>query len=375
MMYPVSLLGSALLTASLARANPYARSGVTKSVLPFQVINSTSTAEVISVKGGLDLPKLTPGVNDTTFDWWYFDAVSTGKNESVTLVFYNFGQTTLAVPYLDGPLLVQVTGTYENGTAFSKAIAASGNANFESSDRGIASEWIGSGGSYSFTGSSLDMINPSYTISIDDPESGISGSLKLQSISPSRYPCDLNIPGVTQEIIPDIYWSNAVPDADAIAEFTIDGEPLQFQGYGYHDKNWGVKPLEETLNTWYWGHARVGSYSLVWLDALAKDGKEHFSSWITKDGDVVSKSCEEQSIVVRPWGENSEYPPTTNLSAPSGYNIRYELGDGKAFVANFTVEAVTMSIGIYQRLIGPIVGGIEGEEQYEGRSLCEQFQY
>lgn len=166
-----------------------------------------------------------------------------------------------------------------------------------------------------------------------------------------------------------------MPDSNAVADLVIDGEPFHLQGYGYHDKNWGVGSLDQTTKTWYWGHGRVGPYSLVWFDAVDKAGTEHFSSWVTKDGEVLAMSCADQTTTVRPWGNNSEYPPAPGLAQPSGYNIRFDMGDGKAFVANFTAEAIQLDMDIYKRLIGPIVGGIEGEEQYEGRSLCEQFQF
>lgn len=70
-MHTVFLLGSALLAARLAGASltPGA-SDDTSIVLPFQVTNGTSTAEVLSVDGRIDLTKMTPGVNETTFDWY-----------------------------------------------------------------------------------------------------------------------------------------------------------------------------------------------------------------------------------------------------------------------------------------------------------------
>lgn len=172
-----------------------------------------------------------------------------------------------------------------------------------------------------------------------------------------------------------MWWANAIPDSAAVADLVIDGEPFHLQGYGYHDKNWGIGSLDKATKTWYWGHGRVGPYSLVWFDAVDKAGTEHFSSWVTKDGEVLAMSCADQATVVRPWGNNSEYPPAPGMAQPSGYNIRFDMGDGKAFVANFTAEAIQLDQDIYKRLIGPIVGGIEGEEQYEGRSLCEQFQF
>lgn len=182
---------------------------------------------------------------------------------------------------------------------------------------------------------------------------------------------------MTEEIVPNVYWSNAVPFADeSWAEFEIGGKFFDVYGFGYHDKNWGSKPLKDSVDTWYQGHGYVGNYSLVWFDALDKDGEEHFSSFITHlDGEVVCNSCMRQPVVVRPWGENSAYPPKRGLPAPSGYNVRYDLGGGKAFVANFTIDSVQLSTDTHKRVIGHVSGGFEGEVQYEGRALCEQFQF
>lgn len=64
------LFGFALLAAILAAAiSPPPSADAQHLVLPFQVTNGTSIAEIMSVDGGLDLPKMSPGVNDSTFDW------------------------------------------------------------------------------------------------------------------------------------------------------------------------------------------------------------------------------------------------------------------------------------------------------------------
>lgn len=68
-MHVLFLLGLQLLAASLAGASSEAANGSAIFKLPLQPINGTSAAEVVSVDGGLDLPKLTPGVNTSTFDW------------------------------------------------------------------------------------------------------------------------------------------------------------------------------------------------------------------------------------------------------------------------------------------------------------------
>lgn len=193
-------------------------------------------------------------------------------------------------------------------------------------------------------------------------------------VSPPHYPCDINKSGVSQKIIPQYYWSNAVPDAIATVDMTIQGKPLKFTGVGYHDENWATTHIKNVVRSWHWGHGQVGPYSLVWFDTITRDGEEHFASWITKGGKVVGQSCEPQAVVVRPWGQNVEFPPPSKYDAPSGYTLRYNLGN-RAFVANFTRELTTLSTDTYKRMIGTISGGLEGGEQYSGRSLCEQFQF
>lgn len=68
-MHVFLLLSLQLLAASLAGASPPPTNGGSIFTLPFQVINGTSAAEILSIDGGLDLPKLKPGVNASTFDW------------------------------------------------------------------------------------------------------------------------------------------------------------------------------------------------------------------------------------------------------------------------------------------------------------------
>ncbi|RKL26372.1 hypothetical protein BFJ72_g13768 [Fusarium proliferatum] len=374
-MYLASILSSALIVASVARSNPSGQSCVTGVELPFKLIDGHTHIETVSVKGGLDLPKLTPGVNASTWDWWYFDAVSATDNAAISVVLYNMAPNSLSIPYPGGPLFIAVRVTFKNGTSIDKSTVPNLGADFQISDRGLASQWRGNTSLHTFTGSSLNVPNPIYTLSINDPGRGVVGSFQLKSVAPPHYPCHLNRPGVSEQLFPNIWWANAVPDAEAVVDLVIDGESFHLRGNGYHDKNWGSGSLEAITKTWYWGHGRVGPYSLVWFDAVDKSGKEYFSSWITKGDKVLTQSCACHSVTVRPWGKNSQYPPIPGLAGPSGFNIRYDMGNGKAFTANFTHGATQLDTANYQRFTGPITGGIEGKKKHKGMALCEQFKY
>lgn len=70
-MKTLLLLAFVLIAAGLTGASPPPAFANSKHfVLPFQVTNGTSTAEILSVDSGLVDPKMIPDVNDSTFDWY-----------------------------------------------------------------------------------------------------------------------------------------------------------------------------------------------------------------------------------------------------------------------------------------------------------------
>lgn len=71
---------------------------------------------------GLDGPKVKPA-NTTTFDWWYFDAVSddlaSGDLSSVVLVFYDATPGGFAaLSNKTTKLEASITGSFKDGTPF-----------------------------------------------------------------------------------------------------------------------------------------------------------------------------------------------------------------------------------------------------------------
>ncbi|UKZ48287.1 hypothetical protein TrVGV298_002510 [Trichoderma virens] len=81
------------------------------------------------------------------------------------------------------------------------------------------------------------------------PSFGVYGTVTLHSVTP-HYRCGLNVAGVSEEILPNIGWANAVPDGYAVVDLVIKDTKLQFRnGIAYHDKNRGTAPLAENLET------------------------------------------------------------------------------------------------------------------------------
>lgn len=83
---------------------------------------------------------------------------------------------------MGGALVVQVSGTFIDGTTFYKSMPATRNASVVANDRGLASHWDGDGGDFSFSGTSLDAPNITYSISGDDPDTASFGTVTLRSV-------------------------------------------------------------------------------------------------------------------------------------------------------------------------------------------------
>ncbi|RDW56349.1 hypothetical protein BP6252_14174 [Coleophoma cylindrospora] len=167
-----------------------------------------------------------------------------------------------------------------------------------------------------------------------------------------------------------------IPDAATNVNLTVDGSPVSFaDGVGYHDKNWGDAPFADSVSSWYWGHANLGPYSIVWFDAIDSTGTEHHSGYVAKDG-VFSGGCGDAAVVVRPWGENSTYPPLVTTGIMQGLELTFDLGQAGEFVANVTTGSAVSTSDTYVRTIGTVVGGLVGSnETFEGAALFEEFKY
>jgi hypothetical protein len=127
------------------------------------------------------------------------------------------------------------------------------------------------------------------------------------------------------------------------------------------------------VNSWYWGHGRLGPYSLVWFDIIGADGNEYVSSYASLDGEIIASSC--SGIKVRPTGSNSQYPPVIGSGNPEGFYIELDLADGNVLEVNVTIAVVTADVGLYSRFTGSLSGGVQGSAIYQGVALYEEFTF
>lgn len=181
--------------------------------------------------------------------------------------------------------------------------------------------------------------------------------------------------GANQNLLPGLYWANAVPDSNTIVDLQVGSDDIKFtDGVGYHDKNWGNKSIIDGPRYWDWGHGRLGPFSVVWYNLLDYEGNESRRSFVTKDGEVLLVSCDLDAMVVRQRGGKAAWPPTTGLLETEGLSINYTLPDGKVFAIDVTTELIVRDeSGAYQRANGLLKGGFVGEETFEGRGHYEEF--
>ena len=146
------------------------------------ITGQNSIAQYVSGASGLDGPKITPVVNATSYDWWYFDAVADDASMGIVVVFYL--STDLGLPFLAplSAISVDVFATFADGTLvflpLNDVPGNAGSATITTDGDGASGVWEGTG--FSFEGT-LDL--SSYTVTIDNPTLGISGTLDLKSVS------------------------------------------------------------------------------------------------------------------------------------------------------------------------------------------------
>ncbi|KAK7059644.1 hypothetical protein R3P38DRAFT_2679231, partial [Favolaschia claudopus] len=331
--------------------------------IPSAIQTGPSIAQFKSSSHGLDAPKLS-SVNASAFDWWYFDAISTDPDNLVSVVITLFTTVHDALPFVettDNALTADIIASFPNGTrvkadilADSATVIAEGNTS--------SGEWHGTG--FKWSGGPLG-----YTITINSPLVGVKGSIHFLPVAPPHLPCGPVQAGQTLEVGPHIGWANVMPDAKVSVDLVVNGTRVAFNGIGYHDKNWSDQPFPTHVASWYWGHAHVGPYSLVWFDFLDRTGTEYVSAYLAKNGKIIMATCAADSISVRP-NDGSAFPPVLSTPNPAGYHISLKQGRMEADVQ--LVRDLVDPTPAYGRFIGAVAARIDGKE-FSGMAVCEQF--
>ncbi|KAI9730732.1 MAG: hypothetical protein M1834_005701 [Cirrosporium novae-zelandiae] len=310
---------------------------------PTVVDDVTSNAQFISSFSSFDTPKVRP-ITNSSFDWWYFDAVSADQEYSVTVIFFTAPQSAFPFVEYETILPVYLFVSVPGDPFFLAEVAFAQSATIITVGDGASGCWEPTG--FQFCG------NPDmsvYRIDIASPTLDIGGSLVLDSVAPAHYPC--------ASLVLVRTWS---------CYLILVGQML------FQTPFWADQPMQDNVASWYWGHGRLGPYSIVWFDIKHLNGTEYTSGYVSKGGKVLSHSC--HGVKVRPTGNNSTYPPTLESPMPSGYHVEIYLGrKGKLEVDVSLVNLLLDVDGLYTRWAGSLSGGIKRKKKFKGTSICEQF--
>ncbi len=57
-------------------------------------------------------------------------------------------------------------------------------------------------------------------------------------------------------------WTVAVPTAKVEGYLLKDNKKVDVKGHGYHDHNWGSKPMSSTFKNWFWGKVHTDEFTI-----------------------------------------------------------------------------------------------------------------
>ncbi|EKM52035.1 uncharacterized protein PHACADRAFT_150957 [Phanerochaete carnosa HHB-10118-sp] len=372
-----SVLFSQILAVVIAQRSP-----ISLDIISGAPASGQSKVHLTSSATGFDAPKALP-INGSSFDWYYFDIISEDSRSSIFLAFFLAPISSLwdNLPVFPTAVWTDAFISLPDGSALN--LDAGGN------DLIVMTTVNGSSGTLNGTGWGWAGVPDMsfYEVIIDSPETGVQGTLTFKSTAPAHFPCAPITASGEQSFMlgsAPFGWANAVPDANANVDIVINGTEVKFSGAGYHDKasilagNWGPTAVDTVAKSWLWGHARFGSYTIVWYDLISPDGSEHVSSYISRKGKVLAASC--SNMTVRPTGANSVFPPVFGSGPPGGFHISaYVEGEGQL---ELDVNHTTLILGdsniTMYRWSGMVRGGFKDDRHgitLDGPAMYELFAF
>ena len=178
-----------------------------------------------------EFPKMTH-LNASTWELWYFDAVSAFSDAAITVSFFWDGsQSALG----KGSLRTKLTAIWPDGSAFHTENFAEKSTVESCPEEAIKAYWGGEGESTLF-----ELTHDLREARVDLELAAVQGTMSLSSLAPAFKADDAS--DSSAEVSPlfasTIYWLQSIPRASVDVNFTIDGRELSFSGIGGHDRFW-----------------------------------------------------------------------------------------------------------------------------------------
>jgi hypothetical protein len=171
------LLNALSVSASQAKIRDARAHTRTIPSTPFSGNVKTNT---FSKDVGLDGPQLS-AVNSSSYEWWYFDAVSDDHLSAITIVFYTSLASGFAfIPPTPDATVVGIDFLFPNGTTDSIMLNAT--------EAVITTVGQGSSAVFEKSGAKWEGAPDlsSYILNINAPESDVIGTFCLKSVAPAQ---------------------------------------------------------------------------------------------------------------------------------------------------------------------------------------------
>jgi hypothetical protein len=162
------------LAPSAALAQCYGNTNTFSPIL----YDGPSQVQFTSCPSQADGPRVFP-INATTFDWWYFDAVSEDGTQALTVIFFTssfVGFSFDPISAID-PLNIWIFSNFGDGIPAVNLPVAATSVTTTSDGNGVSGDWTGSG--ISFVGAP-DL--STYEITFNNTLVGLTGTFKLNSV-------------------------------------------------------------------------------------------------------------------------------------------------------------------------------------------------
>ncbi|MBO6535738.1 MAG: hypothetical protein JJ966_05905 [Balneolaceae bacterium] len=233
---------------------------------------------------------LNPDKPETSYEWWYFDALSADKEWSMVIIFYQ--GNPFSGNYIEG----SYSKDPEQYPAISISVYKQGKAEYYSFLEFPASKFLWdeeedihcSIGGCAFRRTVLaDTVE--YELNLNqtlDSGHSISGKLKFignrtkSSLIQSESPTDKHA------------WNLLLPRSKVVGSVKIAGKTdtyhIGFHGNGYHDHNIGFEPMSKSFKDWYWGRVHFKDYTLIYYIMNGHKDKQHQAWLISNDNQEIA---------------------------------------------------------------------------------------
>lgn len=227
----------------------------------------------------------------SSYEWWYFDAVSDDGQIAVVIIFYE--GIPFSPVYNDA---IRNTGSQkanpENHPAVSISVYQHGKPVYYSL--------------VEYRRNDFKITNNPFSISIGGhrfdqhiEKDDVVYQLKLKEQLPNgdALDTDLKFTGraadknlLNEEEGDRHVWNLIQPMARVNGNIRITGYReynFEFEGPGYHDHNYGAEPMKNSFKEWYWGRVHFSEAVLVYYVMNKKDNPQHRAWLIDRNNQTV----------------------------------------------------------------------------------------